>query len=92
MDNKNTNKRTDTPVNKTIVSEEKYEELCGQDRLNLLYLDILKQFKWFIDYQVRGLWSSFSNATNIIDNSQKSDDMATSVHDTSVIIIDYVKL
>ena len=58
----------------------------------MIYLDILKQFKWFLDYQVRGLWSSFSNNADLIDNSQKCDDMATAIHDTSVIVIDPVKL
>ena len=38
------------------------------------------------------MWSSFSNETTLIDNGQKSDDMSTAVHDTSLIVIDAVKL
>lgn len=91
MDYWNTKREVDAPINKQFDIE-KWMKVSEQERLNLIYLDILKQFKWFLDYQERGLLSSFSNDANLIDNSQKCDDMATAIYDTSLIVIDPVKL
>lgn len=49
MDYWNTKREVDAQINKQFDIE-KWMKVSEQERLNLIYLDILKQFKWFLDY------------------------------------------
>ena len=71
---------------------EDWVTITEQERINLICMGIFKHFKWFYEYQKRGLWSSFSNESKMKDSSQHKDDMAVATQDTSIICIDSDKL
>ena len=49
---------------------ERWVDITSQEKTNLIYLDMFKHFKWFYDYQKKGLWQSFTNDPQFIDKSQ----------------------